>query len=307
MVGSNWPHVPWPSEKLGYDPNRVELPAGSIDTLETRQWRARYAAAVTKADDDLGRIIQAARERLSPETIFVFSADHGAQWPFGKWNLYESGVCVPLIVAWPGVVKASSRSAAMVNWTDLLPTLLAAAGGEAPADLDGRSFLPVLRGEVDSHRDRIYTTHANDNRMNVYPMRAVRDERWKYIRNLHPEYAFTTHIDLVAGRLGQRTFFSTWETAAKSDGAAAEILKRYHARPAEELYDLSADPHEQRNLAADSQHAQTLDFFRTELDAWMKQQGDQQRTLAKPRLLSEPDSYGPAAAIESNARPQPTK
>jgi arylsulfatase A-like enzyme len=303
LVGSNWPHVPWPVESLGYDPDRLPLPAGSIDTPETRAWRARYAAAVSRADDDLGLIFAAAREYLPPETLFLFSSDHGAQWPFGKWNLYESGVCVPLIVAWPGAVKPGTRTGAMVNWTDILPTLLEAAGGRAPADIDGRSFLAVLRGESDSHRDHIFTTHANDNRMNVYPSRAVRNDRWKYIRNLHPEYAFTTHIDLVAGRLGQRAFFATWEAAARADPQAAAILQRYHARPAEELYDLIADPHEQRNVAGNPQHAEVLAALRAELDQWMAEQGDQQRTFVEPRLLSDPASYGPAAEVDGQAKP----
>lgn len=297
MVGSNWPHVPWPQTDLGYEPAELVLPAGSIDTPKTRQWRARYAAAVSQADADLGQIMDAARQYLSTETLFVFSADHGAQWPFGKWNLYESGVGVPLIVAWPGTVQPGARTAAMVSWVDLLPTLMEAAGGQAPADIDGQSFLRVVRGEAHEHRKRIFTTHANDGRMNVYPARAVRDERWKYIRNLHPEYAFTTHIDLVAGNLGQRDFFSTWETAAKTDSAAAAILQRYHARPAEELYDLAADPAEQHNLAAAPEHAERLAALRSELDAWMDSQEDHGKAFAQPRLLSDPTSYGPRAEI----------
>jgi N-sulfoglucosamine sulfohydrolase len=305
FVGSNWPHVPWPEENIGYDPAKLPLPAGTIDTPATREWRAKYAAAVTKGDDDLGVILEAAGAHLPRETLFLFSADHGAQWPFGKWNLYESGVCVPLIVAWPGVVKPGTRTAAMVQWTDFLPTLLEAAGGQAPADIDGRSFLPVLRGAADTHRERIFTTHTNDVRMNVYPGRAVRDDRWKYIRNLHPEFAFTTHIDLVAGHLGQRAFFSTWEVAAQTDPQAAAILKRYHARPAEELYDLTADPHEQRNVAADPQHAGKLSALRIALDAWMNAQGDQRTVRPEPRLLSDPNSYGPKGEITDRARPSP--
>jgi len=297
MVGSNWPHVPWPEQPTDYDPARLTLPPGSIDTPATRQWRARYAAAVTKADDDLGMILDAVRAHLPQDTLFLFSADNGAQWPFGKWNLYEPGVAVPLIVLWPGVVPAGTRTAAMVQWIDFLPTLLEAAGGKPPADIDGRSFLPVLRGKSHAHRDRIFTTHNNDNRYNVYPCRAVRDERWKYIRNLHPEFAFTTHIDLVSGYLGQRAFFSTWETAATTDPQAAAILRRYHARPAEELYDLAADPHEQHNLASEPQHAKQLAALRAELDAWMKAQGDQGKITVEPRLLSDPTSYGPKAEI----------
>jgi len=300
MIGSNWPHVPWPEEHPQIDPAKLTLPAGSIDTPATRAWRARYVAAVRKADDDLGLVLDAVREHLPPETLVLFSSDHGAQWPFGKWNLYEAGVCVPLVVSWPGVVKAGTRTDAMVQWVDLLPTLLEAAGGQAPAEIDGRSFLPVLRGEARSHRERIFTTHSNDNRFNVYPSRAVRDERWKYIRNLHPEYAFTTHIDLVAGRLGQRAFFSTWEAAAKIDSAAATILQRYHARPADELYDLAVDPHEQHNLAADAQHAARLAALQAELDAWMRAQGDRQQVAVEPRLLRDPSSFGPAAEISGD-------
>ena len=294
MVGTNWPHVPWPDKQLGYDPATLTLPAGSIDTPETREWRARYAAAVTKADEDLGTVVAAARQQLGADTLILFSADHGAQWPFAKWNGYESGVCVPLIVCWPGVVQPGTRSRAMVQWTDFLPTLLEAAGGNAVPDLDGRSFLPVLRGEKTMHHELIFTTHSNDGQFNVYPLRTVRDERWKYIRNLHPEYAFTTHIDLPV-KLGQREYFSSWETRAKTDADAAEVVKRYHARPAEELYDLETDPHEQKNLAADPAHAAELSRLREKLDAWMAEQGDKLTVHEKPRLLSDPTSHGPNA------------
>lgn len=287
LVGSNWPHVPWPEADESRNLQDLVLPAGSIDTPATRQWRAKYAAAVEKADADLGLILDAVQAHLPRETLFLFSSDHGAQWPFGKWNLYEAGVCVPLVAAWPGVVPANSRTSAMVNWTDLLPTLLAAAGGQPPMDIDGRSFLSVLRGATGQHRDHIFTTHTGDGDMNVYPSRAVRDDRWKYIRNLHPEFAFTTHIDLVSGELGQRAFFATWEEAAKSDPQAAAILHRYHARPAEELYDLRDDPHEQRNLAADPAYSEQLVELRAELESWMNEQADQLPVRGKPRLLSD--------------------
>jgi uncharacterized sulfatase len=294
FVGSNWPHVPWPEKELGYDPQALPLPAGSIDTPATREWRARYAAAVTKADADLGKILDAARATLGERTLVLMSSDHGAQWPFGKWNCYEAGVQVPLIVAWPGVVKRGTKTGAMVSWVDFLPTLLEAAGGNPPADIDGKSFLPVLRGARTAHRDRIFATHSNDGRWNVYPIRSVRIGDWKYIRNLHPEYAFTTHIDL-AGNLGQRAYFSTWEDAARTSAAARAIMKRYHARPKDELYDLARDPEEQRNLAADPVHAARLAELSGVMDKWMREQGDEGRVFAEPRLLSDPNSFGPNA------------
>ncbi len=246
-----------------------------------------------KGDAELGLVRAAVKQHLPEDTLFLYTADHGSQWPLGKWNLYEAGVAVPMIVSWPGKVAPGSRTRAMVNWTDLLPTMLDAAGGEAPKMCDGSSFVPVLSGKTQRHRDKIFTTHSNDNRMNVYPARAVRDERFKYIRNLHPEYAFTTHIDLVGGELGQRAFFSTWEEAAKTDSAAAALLTRYHERPAEELYDLSIDPGEEHNLASEPAHRAKLDELRAALDQWLREQGDQLKINVKPRLLSDPESLKP--------------
>ena len=305
FVGSNWPHVPWPEDARGYKPKKLSLPAGSIDTPETREWRARYAAAVTKADDDLGRIYDASRETLGENTLFLFSSDHGAQWPFGKWNLYDAGVRVPLIVAWPGVVKPATRTDAMASWIDFLPTLLEVAGGKAPTDIDGRSFLPVLLGKMTEHRDRIFTTHSGDGRFNVYPSRSLRTDRWKYILNLHSEFAFTSHIDLPVN-LGQRAFFATWEMSARTNSKAAATLQRYHQRPAEELYDLEADPHEQRNLTTVAQQADRLKRMRAELEHWMRGQGDQRTVFGEPRPLNNPTSYGPNALPEKPVRkPEP--
>jgi len=307
FVGSNWPHVPWPSGDARHQPETLMLPAGGIDTPATRQWRAKYADAVGRADDELGLVLQATKERLGPGVLFLFSSDNGAQWPFGKWNVYEAGVATPLIVAWPGVVAPSKRTEAMVSWVDLLPTLLEAAGGKAPVGIDGRSFLPVLKNPTATHRDYIFATHDHDTRMNVYPSRSIRNGRWKYIRNLHPDWAFTTHIDLVGARgaeLGQRDFFATWEQRAQTDPAAAAVVRRYHAREAEELYDLAADPAELQNLAHDPKAQTVLGDLRTRLDAWMKEQGDAGLVPVAPRLLTDPDSFGPggAAAEAKKAR-----
>jgi arylsulfatase A-like enzyme len=178
-----------------------------------------------------------------------------------------------------------------VSWADFLATLVDVAGGKAPRNIDGRSFLPVLLGKKSKHRSEVFTTHAGDGNWNIYPMRAVRVGNWKYIRNLHPEFAFTTHIDL-AGNLGQRAYFASWEAAAKTNAQAAAIVKRYHSRPTEELYDLSADPHEQKNLAGDPRLARRLKSLSRELDAWMKKQGDAQKVYGSPRLLSDPNSFG---------------
>jgi uncharacterized sulfatase len=198
------------------------------------------------------------------------------------------------MVSWPGIVKSHTRTDAIVSWLDFMPTLLELVGGKAPEGIDGRSFAGVVRGTTSSHRDRIYTTHTGDGTWNIYPMRSLRADGWKYILNLHPEYAFTCHIDL-SGELTQREMFVTWEQAAQTSTTAKEIVNRYHARPAEELYDLSKDPNEEHNVASNPANKSRLEAMRREVRETMRQQGDKERTLAKPRLLSDPTAYGPGA------------
>lgn len=288
FVGSNWPHVPWPENAETNQANALTLPPSFVDTPETREARKLYFAAVERMDAELGQIYDAARASLGTNLLFLHTSDHGAQFPFGKWNCYDAGIRASLLVAWPGVVKPASRTEAMVSWVDILPTLIEAASGTAPTNLDGRSFMAVLRDEKSAHRDRIFTTHSADGKMNVYPTRSVRTADWKFILNLHPEFSFHTHIDLAPrenkpGYWGG--YWASWTNAAKTDASAAAKVARYHQRPAEELYDLRNDPFEQHNLASDPQHAARAQQMRAKLAAWMKEQGDQREVFGQPRMI----------------------
>lgn len=285
FVGTNWPHVPWPDTAPEYEPAQLALPLTHVDTPETRAVRARYYAAVTRMDSDLGQVLDAVHQRLGADTVFLHTSDHGAQWPFAKWNCYDAGIRTPLIVAWPGKIRPGKRTDAMVSWVDILPTLVELAGGSPPPELDGRSFAAVLRGQKQKHRDRVFTTHSSDGKMNIYPIRSARARDWKYILNLHPEFSFTTHIDLAKPPDG-RGYWGTWERAAALDKSAAGVVHRYHQRPREELYDLNADPHEQQNLAADPAQAGRLAQMRADVERWMKEQGDAERVFGEPRLLA---------------------
>jgi N-sulfoglucosamine sulfohydrolase len=301
FVGTNWPHVPWPQSGEGYAAGDVRVPGNHVDTPVYREMRARYYAAIGRMDTELGEVFDAARSLFGENLFFLTTSDHGAQWPFGKWSLYDGGIRTPMIAVWPGRIAPGSRTSAMVSWIDVLPTLVDLAGGPAPAGLDGRSFAAVLRGEATAHRDRIFTTHSGDGRFNIYPTRSVRTAEWKYIRNLHPEYYFTTHVDLARAEDGS-AYFRSWEERARTDPRAAETVRRYHERPREELYGLAADPFELRNLAADPAQAPRLAALRGELDAWMRAQGDEGRTFATPRLLTDADRAEPPSALAAKKK-----
>jgi N-sulfoglucosamine sulfohydrolase len=280
LVGTNWPHVPWPQKQLDYKPGEAPLPPVHPDTATMRDFRARYATAVGYADRDLGLVYDAAKKTLGDNALFLFTADHGSQFPFGKWNLYDMGLRSPLLAVWPGKIKPGTKSGAMVTWADILPTCLDAVGAKPPetgtteGQISGKSFLPALLGTAAEHHALVFGTQSGDGKMNNYPMRSVRSRDWKYIRNLAPETEFTSHVDKAQDEV-RNGYWLSWLEAAKSDPAVAALVNRYHHRPAEELYDLSADPWEQKNLAADPSQAARLKEMRDALDGWMKDQGDE--------------------------------
>ncbi len=298
FVGTNWPHVPWPTDIGSIDPLQLDIPPNHVDSAATRKWRANYVAAIQQMDTELGLVYDTVLEQLGEETLFVHTSDHGAQWPFAKWTLYDDGIRTPLIVSWPGRVESGARSRAMVSWIDLLPTLVDAADGPKPDGLDGRSFLPVLEGKTQGHRDLVFTSHSGDGDHNVYPSRSVStQDGWKYILNLHPEFEYTTHITNAATRSG---YWHSWLEEAAIHPMAARRVQRYQMRPRAELYHVTEDPYELKNLIDDAKYQSVADDLRIALEKWIDEIGDQMKVYGTPRLLPNPNGSPPRKPILSH-------
>ena len=281
IVADHSPHVVWP-DKSTYDPNAVHVPPIHIDTDDTRRSRARYYEDISKMDRNLGKLLQSLDQHaLRENTMLIFTADQGPQWPFAKWSLYDDGIQVPMLIRWPERVIAGRRSDALVSQVDLLPTFVEIAGGEAPDNIDGQSFLKVITGEKDLHREVVFASHTGDRLMNRSPSRMLRTSRYKYILNLAPENVYHTHMDKARDHDGGREYWDSWVEKAKDDEHAAAVLQRYHFHPAEELYDLQANPQETENLASDPRCASMIQGFRAQLAAWRKSQGDFETSAEK--------------------------
>ncbi len=229
-------------------------------------------------DSNVGQLMSSLKSNdLLENTIVIFTADQGPQWAFGKWSLYDYGIQVPLLVKWPKVIEGGTESAAMVSLVDLVPTILGMAGGKipkAPSQIDGKSFLPVLKGEKFEHRNRVYATHTGDGVMNPTPIRMVRSKRYKYILNLASETKYTTHMDKTQKKGEGGGYWPSWVEKSYYNEHAASVLYRYHNHPKEEFYDILSDPHEVKNLSFDPQYNKKLEGFRAEMTEWRKQQGD---------------------------------
>jgi uncharacterized sulfatase len=274
VVCDHSPHVVW-TAKATYDPAAITVPANHIDTPELRASRARYYTDITKMDTNVGRVLASLdRHGFAANTAFVYTSDQGAQWPFAKWSLYDQGIRVPFIVRWPGKIPRGVVTDAMISLVDVVPTFIEIAGGSPPSSLDGKSFLPVLEGKTNKHRDAIFATHSQDTGMNMSPMRCIRTSQYKYIYNLSPKIEYTTHMDKAKDHDGGREYWDSWVRKAENDPHAAAILKRYHWHPGEELYDVKTDPYEVTNLADDSALAGIKRDLNERLVAWRKQQND---------------------------------
>ena len=279
IVNDHSPHVMWP-EKAEYKASEVDVPPVHIDTEDTRKSRARYYTDISKMDRNVGKLLKSLEKyELAENTVVIFTCDQGPQWAFGKWNLYDYGIRVPLLIRWPGKINGGTETDALVSLVDLLPTVVELAGGVAPKVpqvIDGRSLLPVILGQENSHRDAVFAAHTGDGTMNQCPLRMIRTTRYKYILNLAPETLYTTHIDKAKDHNGGRQYWQSWINRSYENEHAASIMWRYHNRPAEELYDVQKDPDETRNLANDTHYEEIMKNFRSQMNQWRLQQGDQE-------------------------------
>lgn len=273
FVGDRRPHVQW-TKKMDYDVDAVDLPSYFIDTQETREHRSRYYTDVSGFDETMGKVLAFTDSLFGYNTIVALSSDHGAQWPFSKWNLYDDGIRVPFIMRWKGNIPEGTTTDAMVSWVDLLPTVFDMVGFQVSDSLDGKSFKDVAYGKADKFRDFIFTTHTGDGNKNVYPIRSIRSDKYKLIWNLKPDCYHTNHSDLLR-KDGAGAYWDSWDEAARNDTKAAAIIKKYYTRPEFEFYELQRDPNEQNNLINSVELAPIVGNMKQQLNEWIEVQGDQ--------------------------------
>ncbi|MGI9323284.1 MAG: sulfatase family protein [Pseudomonadales bacterium] len=277
IIASNNSHGPWNrgNQKL-YKAKALNLPPFLIDTPGLRRILVSYYAEVSDLDNEVGLVDELLeRTGVSDNTLFIFTSEHGAGLPFAKFTLYDAGLKTAFILRWPGKVERGSVSEAMIQYVDVLPTLIEAAGGEVPSNVDGKSFMAVLDGDEAQHRDYTYGVHTTRNvhSGSDYPIRSVRDRQHKLILNLMPQNTFSNlTTDSLKNRRG-----TLWDWQVKGEAGdkwAAERVNLYRNRPPIELYDLLADPFELNNLAGKKGYQPVIDKLQVKLTAWMEQQGD---------------------------------
>ena len=269
---SNEPHSPWnKGDASRYDADKLKLPPYFVDTKETRENMTRYLAEITYYDWQVGQALALLdKYNLANNTLVIVVTEQGSSFPFGKWTCYDTGLQSAFIARWPGKIKPGTVNNALIEYVDVLPTYIEAAGGTPPSVLDGKSLLPVLLGKTKEHKKYVFgemTTRGINNGSEHFGIRSIRSKRFKYVWNFTPETKFQNACT-------RSNIFKSWQDKAANDSDAADKVHRYEHRPAEELYDITKDQYEWNNLADNPKYARVKAELRMRLLEWMKAMGD---------------------------------
>lgn len=250
----------------------IRPPAPLPDTPELRQDMADYIIMAKELDRGVGIVLDAlAAAGLAENTLVIQTTDHGLAFPAMKCNLTDHGIGVLHIMRGPGGFQGGQVIDALLSHIDLFPTLCDLLGIAPPSWLQGKSFLPVVRGEATAVNEAIFaevTYHAA-----YEPQRAVRTDRYKYIRRFD-------------GRTGP-VLPNCDDSISKEQWLAAGWREQKLA--GEQLYDLIFDPNEARNLAGETAYAAIRQELQDRLERWMAATDDP--------LLAEGLPPAPAGAV----------
>ena len=291
------PHRPYHEGIIenGAKPEDIQLAPYHADTPETRKDYTVYYDEITRLDKYVGQVMaELKKQGVADNTLVLFFSDNGRPFPRDKTTVYDSGIKTPWIVHWPGKVKAGSTTSQLVSSVDIARTAMDAAGiTEIGDSFEGHSFLPLLTQPDKPIREYIFAEkNWHDFEDHV---RAVRNERYKYIRNYYDDLPQTPSADSARSV----TFEAILALEKEGKLLPHQRTCLIAPRPKEELYDTQVDPHELNNLIADEQHKPLLETMRSQLKDWEK--------LTKDYVpdLRTADEFDRVTGVPTDARVRP--
>jgi N-sulfoglucosamine sulfohydrolase len=257
-------------DEVKYDPKDVVVPPFLPDLPECRAELAQYYQSVSRVDQGVGRLMRVLKQAGKYDsTVVIYISDNGVAFPGAKTTLYEPGMNLPCIVRDPRQRNKGIACDALVNYTDLAPTILDFAGAlPRKSSLQGRSFKSALNQGHPKGWDETYASHTFHEITMYYPMRVVRQRKYKLIWNIAHGLDYPFASDLWAS--------STWQATIQAGNKyyGKRTVEAYLHRPKFELYDLENDPHEVENLADDPKHQKVLAELQAKLKAFQKRTKD---------------------------------
>ncbi len=267
----NRPEGGYPGVKeVMYSPEDVIVPPFLPDSPECRDELAQYYQSVSRVDQGVGRLLGVLKEAGKYyNTVVIYISDNGVAFPGAKTNLYEPGMKLPCIVRNPSQKRKGITCNALINYADLAPTIMDFAEAlPKKNEFQGRSFKSVLERENPWGWDETFASHTFHEITMYYPMRVVRERRYKLIWNIAHGLDYPFASDLWEAS----TWQATMERGEKHYGK--RTVEAYLHRPKFELYDLENDPDEIENLADNPKYKSVLTRLQKKLKAFQKRTND---------------------------------
>lgn len=254
---------------LKHDPAKVKLPAYHPSTPEMRHDWAYYYDNLEVMDSKVGLILKELEDQgLADNTIVFYYSDNGGVLGRSKRFVYENGMHVPLIVRlppkyahlFPGYAPGSTTDR-LVTFLDFAPTVLSLVGIPIPAYMQGKAF---MGNQIRPEQEYVYGFRSRmDERFDLY--RTVRDKKFRYIRNYMPHKIYGVYSEYLMQARSLQSWYNEF-----LQGRTNEVQSRFwQAKPAEELYDISADPDNVNNLAGKSEYRKVLEQMREVNREWI--------------------------------------
>ena len=259
----------------------VPIPPYLPDTAVAQRDVRQVYSNIVAMDEQVGHILeQLEQDGLLESTVIFWYSDHGGPLPRQKRLLYDAGLQVPMIIRYPDRWRAGELDDQLISFVDFKSTALSLAGIEPPEYVDGRAFA----GEFQSSESRLYIHAAADRFDRQYDtIRAVRDDRFKYLRNYHPEQGYYLPLTYREQMPIMQELLRLRDQNGLTEAQSQWFREN---KPAEELFDTLADPHELTNLALDPAYNDKLLELRAELDRWLSG-FDDKGMMPEPDLINE--------------------
>lgn len=259
-------------------PAEVTVPPILEDLPDVRRELSQYWNSAQRLDVSIGNILKVLEESGEADnTAVVFCSDHGMPFPFAKATCYDHGTRVPVLISWPGMGPPRDILAQTTHM-DILPSLLEFLGVDVPAGLDGRSWMPLLRGETQEGRDFTVTQVNTLSSGYAYPMRAIQDMRYSLVFSPWARGPLKYRSESMMGLT-----YNAMAEAAKSDARIAARVEQLVTGYPIGFYDLKSDPGQRINLIDNKRHAARIKYMADQLLAQMEKTGDPE--LANVRTL----------------------
>ena len=290
-------HRTWGENEFSgtHNPEKIVVPDYLVNGSLTRLDLANYYDEITRFDHYIGEVVNELKAQGEYEnTYIIVMADNGRPFPHSKTRLNDQGVKTPFIVHHPRSIKSNKKSNSLISAVDIASTILDIAGITPSESFQGNSFLNIINNPELKFRNYVFAEH-NWHDYESY-QRMVRNEKYLYIKNSRPQFPQEGPLDAI----NSPTYIDLKDAEKNKTISKVQAEIFIKPRPSEELYDLSNDPFQYKNLLEEGDIPQDYELLKKILNQWINDTGDTfPEKLTKDWYLREQEKFNESSLLKT--------